>query len=250
MRHSNPVLAVSVEGKANLELMRKALRGSGNEDSQTFTMPPEEGVAWGLPQGIVVNGTIEEDFGYPDILNNYHTPEYERMYARRKYLKRAQERIVFLSKDFLEQGECFHVSTSAYALFLDVDKKYIPDVTLSFSSVYCSCLIVHAGEKAALRPTSDERIGPKFAEYYKSTFANTFTEALLMALADTLQQGLAIRDKERPDIKNFVPGFAQSGHAPSGAVTRLALDFQVDILRRLQVQQRSTRTAGTCQRRG
>jgi hypothetical protein len=39
---------------------------------------------------------------------------------------------VFLSKDFLETEHCFHVSTSAYVLFLDVNKKYIPDVTLSF----------------------------------------------------------------------------------------------------------------------
>ena len=118
-----------------------------------------------------MNGSIKEDFGYAGILHNYHTPEYERMYARRKYLKRSQERTVFLSKGFLEQENCFHVSTAAYVLFLDVDKKYIPDVTLSFSSVYSSCLMVHAGEGAALRPTSDERIGPKFARHYKTTLS-------------------------------------------------------------------------------
>ena len=128
MRESNPGLARSAAGKAMLELMKKALRGTDNEDFQSFTLSPQEGAAWGLPRGIVVNESIKEDFGYPGILNNYHTPEYERMYARRKYLKRSQERIVFLSKDFLEQENCFHVSTSAYVLFLDVNKKYIPDV--------------------------------------------------------------------------------------------------------------------------
>ena len=103
MRQSNPGLAVSASGKALLDLMRNALRGTDKEEFQSFVLSPQEGTAWGLPRGIVVNETIKEDFGYPGIMNNYHTPEYERMYARRKHLKRSQERIVFLSKDFLEQ---------------------------------------------------------------------------------------------------------------------------------------------------
>ena len=37
MKHSNPGLAASAAGKANLELMRKALRGTDNEDRQAFT---------------------------------------------------------------------------------------------------------------------------------------------------------------------------------------------------------------------
>ena len=94
-----------------LDLVEKALRGTDQEELQSLTLSPEEGEAWGLPRGIVINGTIKEDFGYPSIVNNYHTPEYERMYARRKYLKRSHERIVFLSKDFLETEHCFHVST-------------------------------------------------------------------------------------------------------------------------------------------
>ena len=85
MIESNPRIAKTTAGKTTLEDMRKALRGSEDEDeeAQTLTMSPEEGKAWGLPQGIVVNGMIDEDFGYPGIKNHYHTPEYERMYAKR-----------------------------------------------------------------------------------------------------------------------------------------------------------------------
>ena len=96
-------------------------------------------------------------------------------------------------------------------------------------------MIVHAGEDAALRPTSDARIGPGYTMHYSTTFANIFTEVLLMALADTLHQGSAIRDEKRPEIKGFVDGFANYGHAPEGAVRKLALHLQVDTLRRLQV---------------
>ena len=247
MKESNAGLAKTAAGKANLDVMDKALRGTDQEDLQSFELSPKEGEAWGLPQGIVINGTIKDDFGYPGIVHNYHTPEYERMYAKRKYLKRSQERIVFLSKDFLETEHCFHVSTSAYTLFLDANKKYIPDVTLSFSSVYSSCIIVHAGEDAALRPTSDDRIGPKYTGHYSTTFANDFTDRLLMALADTLQQCSAIRDETKPDINDFVRGFADYGHASKGAVRRLALGLQVNILRRLQVVTfYQMRTVGTC----
>ena len=102
MKGSNPVLAKSAAGEAMLDLMKKALRGTDQEELQPLTLSPQEGAAWGLPRGIVVNESIKEDFGYPGILHNYHTPEYERMYARRKYLKRSQERIVFRKHPFRE----------------------------------------------------------------------------------------------------------------------------------------------------
>ena len=47
---------------------------------------------------------IEETFGYDGLENNYHTPQYERLHAMRKYKEvQGRERIVFLSKDYLEQ---------------------------------------------------------------------------------------------------------------------------------------------------
>ena len=97
--------------------MRGALGGSVDLDAGcgSLTMSPEEGALWGLPRGIVVNGIIEDGFGYPDIEGNFHTPEYERLYAKRKGLMRSEERILFLSKDFLEEENCFHVSISAYS---------------------------------------------------------------------------------------------------------------------------------------
>ena len=89
MKESNPGLAKSAAGRAMLDLVEKALMGVDDEDFQSLTLSPDEGKAWGLPRGIVINETIKEDFGYPGIVNNYHTPKYERMYARRKYLKRS-----------------------------------------------------------------------------------------------------------------------------------------------------------------
>jgi hypothetical protein len=89
MKESNPGLAKTAAGKAILDLVDKALRGTDQEDLQSFELSPKEGEAWGLPQGIVINGAIKDDFGYPGIKHNYHTPEYERMYAKRKYLKRS-----------------------------------------------------------------------------------------------------------------------------------------------------------------
>ena len=46
-----------------LVLVEKALRGTDQEELQSLTLSPEEGEAWGLPRGIVINGTIKEDFG-------------------------------------------------------------------------------------------------------------------------------------------------------------------------------------------
>ena len=133
MRDANPPLAKTASGRGMLRLAEKALRGidAGDDEAlMTFTLTAKEGELWGLPRGLIINGSIQQDFGYDGLVNNYHTPEYERLYARRMYLTRDEERIVFLSKDFLETEECFHVSTSAYSLFLDANKKYIPDVTL------------------------------------------------------------------------------------------------------------------------
>ena len=72
--------------------MEKALRGN-----ESITLSANEGARWGLPRGIVVNARIENDFGYPHLKNNLHTPEYEKIYAMRKNVKEPE---VFL----IEQG--------------------------------------------------------------------------------------------------------------------------------------------------
>ena len=125
MRRSNPTEVNTEVGKATLDLMESALR-----DDKSCTLPPEEGVPWGLSRGIVVNGEIENNFGYTGLEGNYHTPEYERIYASRMGMKK---RIVFLSKDYLEQEGSYRISTDAYGLYLDSSKKYIPDVSLTLA---------------------------------------------------------------------------------------------------------------------
>jgi hypothetical protein len=199
--------------------MESALR-----DDKSCTLSPEEGAPWGLPQGIVVNGEIENNFGYKGLEGNYHTPEYERIYASRMGVTK---RIVFLSKDYLEQENSYRISTTAYSLYLDSKKKYIPGVSLTLSGVFSSCLVVYAGEDAALRPTSTEKIGPAFAHYYKKVFANSYTEMTLLALADTMMQIKAIGDVESPDFNDFVPGFADGLHPYCATGNIRPLAFQL-----------------------
>ena len=229
MKRSNPSEKNTSAGKATLDLMESALR-----DDKSCTLSPEEGAPWGLSQGIVVNGQIDDNFGYDGLENNYHTPEYERIYASRMGMKK---RIVFLSKDYLEQENSYRISTTAYSLYLDSKKKYIPGVSLTISGVFSSCLVVYAGEDAALRLTSAEKIGPAFAHHYKKVFANSYTEMTLLALADTMMQIKAIGDAGFPNFNDFVPGFADGLHpfCATGNIRSLALLLQTGIFRSLQV---------------
>ena len=105
MKRSNPYEKNTPAGRTTLNLMESALR-----DDKSCTLSPEEGAPWGLPQGIVVNGEIENNFGYKGLEGNYHTPEYERIYASRMGVTK---RIVFLSKDYLEKEHSYRISTTA-----------------------------------------------------------------------------------------------------------------------------------------
>ena len=60
MHKTNEPLAKTAAGKGLLVQMEKALRGA-----ESITLSATEGARWGLPRGIVVNGRIKNDFGYP-----------------------------------------------------------------------------------------------------------------------------------------------------------------------------------------
>ena len=52
--------------------------------------------------------------------------------------KNEEPRIVFLSKDHLEQEHSYRISTAAYVFYLDSDNRYIPEVSLTVSRIFCS----------------------------------------------------------------------------------------------------------------
>ena len=66
MRRSNHIEVTTEAGKATLDLMKTALRGD-----KSCTLSPEDGAPWGFPRGIVVNGSIDDNFGYEGLENNY-----------------------------------------------------------------------------------------------------------------------------------------------------------------------------------
>ena len=65
MKRWNPNEKNTPAGRATLNLMESALR-----DDKSYTLSPEEGAPWGLPRGIVVNGAIEDAFGYVGLMHN------------------------------------------------------------------------------------------------------------------------------------------------------------------------------------
>ena len=96
--------------KDEISRLESAIRGRA-----ALVVSAEARAAFGLP-GLVINETVTQNWGYPGIeLGDPVTMEYERLRASRAD---DDPRIVFLSKEFLEDKKLHHAGAGVYTSYL------------------------------------------------------------------------------------------------------------------------------------
>jgi hypothetical protein len=209
------------EGQARLERFKTAMA-----NGTPWALEPKLDVKYGLPN-IVMNCRIKRTWGYPGLTKGQlWTPEYELFYSLRMDRPR---RPVFFSRALLEGDQLLRGQGGLYNSFLNPinpadpksEREFVEGVTFEVTEVVYSTLFVY-GHMGVLRPVTACRLRGEHAELYGKVFANSQTEGILMAIADTLLQLKAAK------IGSPVPGGWKMLDGPASGMPE---EYATDALR-------------------
>jgi hypothetical protein len=180
-------------------MLENAMRGCA-----THVVSKRARSAFGLP-ALVINDTVTQTWGYPGIeLGDPITVEYEGVRAWRED---DDPRIVFMSKEFLENRTLHHAGAGVFTSFLSKKSatatvSEYASATLEVTEPLHSALLIFTGD-TQIRLSTSGRLRGKYKKYYATHFANPKVEALLMAQVDAERQWRLVRTTDWKMVDGF-----------------------------------------------